>query len=151
MIIVDRGERRLSGAVLLIFATACADYTNVADPAFGLVDSVVAAPRLSQDVQPIFTRRCSIGGCHSLGTRQSGLALAAGVSYGELVNQPASLRPGARLVIPFRADSSWLMAMLDGDPALRRGLARMPLASAPLTPNQLRTIANWINRGAPND
>ena len=33
----------------------------------------------------------------------------------------------------------------------RLGLARMPLASGPLTPNQIQTIVNWISRGAPND
>ena len=33
----------------------------------------------------------------------------------------------------------------------RLGLARMPLGSGPLTPNQIQTIVNWINRGAPND
>lgn len=142
---------KIGPMIVLTMASACADFSNAPDPAFGLPDVEVAAPTLSRHVQPIFTRRCSIGGCHSLGTRQAGLALTPGVSYAELVNQPAVLRRGSLLVVPFRADSSWLMAMLEGDPARRAGFARMPLASAPLTPNQLRTIANWINRGARDD
>jgi hypothetical protein len=43
-----------------------------------------------------------------------------------------------------------VIAMRD-DVARRRGLARMPLGSGPLTPNQIQTIVNWINRGALND
>lgn len=136
---------------MLLVLASCADYTNAPDPSFGLPDVAVVSPTLSGDVQPILTKRCSIGGCHSLATRQGELALSNGATYGELVNRPARLRTGATLVVPFRADSSWLIAMLDEDPTRRGGLARMPLASAPLTPSQLRTIVNWINRGAPND
>ena len=128
-----------------------ADYTNAPDPAFGLVDTAIAAPKLGRDVQPIFTKRCSIGGCHSLGTQQADLALSPGASFGELVNQRARLKSGETLVIPFRADSSWLIAMIEESTARRGQLSRMPLASSPLTPNQIRTIVNWINRGAPND
>ena len=142
---------RVRAIVPWFMSAACADYTNAPDPAFGLSDTVVAAPALSRDVQPIFTKRCSIGGCHSLGTQQSDLALSLGASHGELVNRPAQLKPGEKLVIPFRADSSWLVAMLEESGARRGSLSRMPLASSPLTPNQIRTIANWINRGAPND
>lgn len=139
-------------AVLGMLALAgCADFTNAPDPTFGLPDTVVAAPTLDRDIQPIFTKRCSIGGCHSLATRQGGLALTPGVTWAALVNQPSRFGAGARLVVPFRSDNSWLMAMLAADPAKRSGLARMPLASSPLTPNQLRTIANWISRGAPDD
>lgn len=139
-------------AIILWFAlAACADYTNAPDPAFGLPDTVVAAPTLSRDVQPIFTKRCSIGGCHSLGTQQADLALSPGASRGELVNRPSQLKPGEKLVIPFRADSSWLVAMIEESSARRGSFSLMPLASSPLTPNQIRTIVNWINRGAPND
>lgn len=141
--------RRLSTIAFL--AVACADFTNAPDPAFGLPDIEVAEPTLSGDVQPIFSRRCSIGGCHSLATRQAGLALTEGTSHAQLVNRPAVLRTNERLVVPFRADSSWLMAMLEAEPSRRGNLPRMPLASTPLTPNQLRTIANWINRGARDD
>jgi hypothetical protein len=130
---------------------ACADYTNSPDPTFGLPDMAVTNASLSRDVQPIFTKRCSIGGCHSLATRQGGLALSEGASHGELVNRPARLTVGRVLVRPFAAGDSWLMAMIEDDPSRRHGLARMPLASSPLTANQIRTIANWIDRGAPND
>ena len=142
---------RHAAAILLLPAAACADYANAPDPAFGLPDVEVAAPTLSGDVQPILTKRCSIGGCHSLATQQAGLALTPGASHGELVNRPSLLRAGFTLVVPFRADSSCQIAMTEDDPGRRGSFARMPLASSPLTPRQIRTIVNWVNRGARND
>ena len=85
------------------------------------------------------------------GTQQADLALSPGASFGELVNQRARLKSGETLVIPFRADSSWLIAMIEESTARRGSLSQMPLASSPLTPNQIRTIVIWISRGAPND
>jgi hypothetical protein len=67
------------------------------------------------------------------------------------VNQPAQTRLGQILVRPGDADNSWLVIAIRDDDARRMGLARKPLASGPLTPNQIQTIVNWINRGAPND
>jgi hypothetical protein len=142
---------RLLLALAIAPALSCADFVNEPDPAFGLPDTVVANPSLSRDVQPILTRRCSIGGCHSLATQQGGLALSEGASHAALVSKPSRLRPGTFLVVPHDASASWLMTVLQGSDAERAGVSRMPLASSPLTPNQLQTIANWINRGAPND
>jgi hypothetical protein len=54
-------------------------------------------------------------------------------------------------VRPGNGDNSWLVIAIRDDGARRMGLARMPLGSGPLTANQIQTIVNWVNRGAPND
>ena len=151
-------------AVLAVVMSACADFAAPSDPASGLPDVEIANPSFSTDVQPILTKRCSIGGCHSFGTHQAGLTLAAGVSYDALVGVRSTRAPdllrvspgfacgeGANPVCLAGADSSYLVRVLVSDPARRRGLPRMPLESLPLTTNQIATIANWIRNGAPRN
>jgi hypothetical protein len=136
--------------VRLLLATgtlACADFDGISDPR--LADQVIEVPEFARDIVPIFERRCAIGGCHTPGAAQAGLVLSPDDAHGALVNQPSHLRPDRVRVIPGDADASWLMTMLREDQAARGGFSRMPLASRPLTPNQLATIANWIDRGAP--
>ena len=73
--------------------------------------------------------------------------LTEGYAYDSLVNQPASLTPGLVRVEPGDAQ---LVAGADDRPddAARLHDARMPLASQPLTDNQIATIVNWIENGA---
>jgi hypothetical protein len=142
---------RASVVAFLLGTVGCADFSSVTDPTFGLPDDIVAAPSFSTDIQPIFDRRCSIGGCHSLATAQGGLTLAASASYAALVGVPSSLRPQFDRVEPFDPANSWLVRMIGPDPALRLGHQRMPLSSVPLTPNQIQTIVNWIEQGAPRN
>ena len=130
---------------------ACADFDGVLNPTGGLPDVVVAVPQFARDIVPIFERRCGIGGCHSEVAHQGGLVMTATAAHAAIVNQPAQTRLGQILVRPGDADNSFLVIAIRDDEARRMGLARMPLASGPLTPNQIQTIVNWINRGAPND
>lgn len=109
---------------------------------------VIANPSFNADIQPIFTKRCSIGGCHSLASRQGDLVLVSGFAYDSLVGVMAALNPSFLRVKPSDSDSSWLVRMIEADPARRNSNARMPLLSTPLTPNQIATIVNWIDRGA---
>ena len=129
-------------------AAASADFHSPVDASGGLSDSLIASPLFSRDIEPIFERRCSIGGCHSVATAQAGLVLRPGLAYDALVNVPAQLSPGFRRVLPSQPDSSWLMRMLEEDPVRRNGSVRMPLSSTPLTENQIATIRNWIRSGA---
>lgn len=132
---------------MLLAAAGCADFEGATDPAHGLPDIVVATPDFVRDVRPMFERRCAIGGCHSIATRQAGLVLVADSTYAALVGRPSVFRPQELLVRPGDAANSWVMVMISDD--VRRGtLPRMPLGSGPLTPNQIATIANWINQGA---
>jgi hypothetical protein len=142
----------MSRVVLLaVLLTACVDYEGVVDPAGGLPDVAVAVPEFYRDVVPIFERRCAIGGCHSVGTRQASLVLVRDSAHTELVGRPSVLVAGEVLVRPGDAMNSWLAIVISDDAVRRNGVPRMPLGSGPLTPNQVATIRNWINRGAPDD
>lgn len=134
-----------------LLVAGCADFEGVETPTSGLPDVVVEAPRFHHDILPIIERRCSIGGCHSESSHQAGLYLTSDSAWSALVNQPSHLRAGEILVRPGDAANSWMAIAIRDDAVRRNGLARMPLGSGPLTPNQIQTIVNWINRGAPND
>jgi len=129
-------------------ALACADFDTPLDPTGGAPDVLVATPSFSANVAPIFEKRCSIGGCHSFATRQVGLVLTPEDAYQSLVGVPASLRPSQLRVNPSQPSTSWLVAMIGDDDAARQGFSRMPLASHPLTANQIATIVRWIEQGA---
>jgi hypothetical protein len=141
---------RLLGAMLTVVALAwgCADFESTVDPTGGLPDVEVANPSFANDIQPIFTKRCSIGGCHSLSSARAELVLLPGHAYDSLVNKPSFLDPGRTRVVPDDASSSWLVQMIGDDDAARLGFARMPLGGQPLTRNQIATIVNWIENGA---
>ena len=127
---------------------ACADYDAVVDPTGGIPDVLVANPSFANDIQPILTKRCSIGGCHSLATEQGELTLAADISYDDLVNVVATQNPLFWRVRPSKPDSSWLVKLITAGPEGIDGFARMPLSSTPLTANQIGTIVNWVTQGA---
>jgi hypothetical protein len=149
----DSIARLLGAAVVTVVALVwgCADFEIPVDPTGGLPDVEVANPSFTNDIQPMFTKRCSIGGCHSIASRQGELVLVAGYAYDSLVNQPSSLAPGFDRVVPGDAADSWLVRMIGPDDAARFSNARMPLAGQPLTDNQIATIVNWIENGAPRN
>jgi hypothetical protein len=142
---------RVVGAVLFTATTlawGCADFESTVDPTGGLPDVEVANPSFATDIQPIFVRRCAMGGCHSVGSARAELVLAAGHAYDSLVNKASFLNPAMDRVEPNRADSSWLVRMIEEDDAARLHYSRMPLGGQPLTDNQIATIVNWIEQGA---
>ena len=144
----------LAVVVFVWAVSACADFSGPDDATAGLPDVVVATPSLSQHIQPILDKRCAIGGCHSVATKQGGLDLTAGHTYANTVNVAsvaADPTHATKRVVPGNADVSWLYRVLLADPGLRDGYYRMPLAQRPLTANQIATIRNWINTGAPNN
>jgi len=141
------------GALLTVWSMAagCVDYEGAVDPAHGLPDVVVAMPQFRRDVLPIVERRCAIGGCHSVASRQAQLVLVADSAFEAIIDQPSRIVVGEVLVRPGDAANSWLAILISDDVVRRKGVARMPLGSGALTPNQVATILNWINRGAPDD
>lgn len=145
--------RRARLGVLALAAAfgACADFEGIVSSTGGLPDVVVEIPQFQRDVMPIIERRCGIGGCHSEAAHQAGLVLTRPFAHAALVNRPSQLRLGEVLVRPGDAANSWMVIAIGDDAARRLGLARMPLGSGALTPNQIQTIVNWVNRGAPND
>jgi hypothetical protein len=135
-------------AMFAVWALGCADFDTPVDPTGGAPDDLVPTPSFSANVQPILEKRCATGGCHSLATQQAALALAPGVAYDEIVGVPSALRPSVLRVRPGQPSQSWVVAMISADDAARQGFSRMPLATQPLTPNQIETIVRWIEQGA---
>lgn len=142
---------RAGAVVLVACVAACADFEGIVSSTGGLPDVVVEAPQFQRDILPIVERRCGIGGCHSVSAHQGGLVLTRESAHAALVNKPSQLRLGEVLVRPGDAANSWMVIAIGDNAARRMGLARMPLGSGALTPNQIQTIVNWVNRGAPND
>jgi hypothetical protein len=132
----------------LVLALGCADFETAVDPSGGAPDVLVPTPSFSADIAPVFDKRCSTGGCHTLATRQAGLALEPEAAYDAIVGVPSALVAGQVRVVPSRPDQSWLVTMIGGDDTARRGFSRMPLATKPLSANQIANIVRWIEQGA---
>jgi hypothetical protein len=77
----------------------------------------------------------------------AGLDLRAGISYGELVDVPATSEPFPR-VDPGNPDGSYLVIKLEGRQSVGD---RMPQTGASLDSIDLTNIRNWISQGAPNN
>jgi hypothetical protein len=141
-------RRGLAAALVLASwsVLACTDFE--APEPIVLPDVIVADPSFERDIQPIFTARCATASCHNLGTQQQGLNLQAGFAYDAIVGHVTPTSHELALIDPGDADNSWLVRMIQADPARRFQVERMPLGREPLTDNQIATIVNWVNRGA---
>ena len=89
-----------------------------------------AAPSFRADVLPVLERRCQV--CHQGETPQAGLALTSA----------AAMR---KVVVPGKPEESKLLQRVTGDKP------SMPPVGEPLTPGEVRAIAEWIASGAPDD
>ncbi|HZN02260.1 MAG TPA: hypothetical protein VFD06_01605 [Candidatus Polarisedimenticolia bacterium] len=147
-----RGPRlaqRLAAAALgAALCAGCSDTDLNPLPTVGSDDGdpVVAQPSFARDVQPIFTARCAVAGCHITPTEANlGLVLTdAATSYAHLVNVPSGEVTGGVLrVLPGSAIMSWLMVKLD--------TGEMPKEGAMLSQGTRDTIRNWIDQGAQNN
>lgn len=143
------GNRTAAAALIIATAIACTDFE--APEEVVVPDVLVANPSFDRDIQPIFTARCATASCHNLATQQVGLNLQTGYSYDEIVDVGSPSSHQMPYIRPFDADSSWLVRMIQADPARRFFTERMPLGRAPLTDNQIATIVNWVNAGAPRN
>ena len=139
---------RIASLFILVAVAGCADFDAPVNPYHGIPDELVANPSFADDILPILTRRCSIGGCHSLASEQSELTLTADEAYDDLVEEESEQNSLYKRVRASKPDSSWLVKLIVADPSGRGSFARMPLLSTPLTENQIGTIINWIAQGA---
>jgi len=151
MMTPHRGLLLATVATALMLAASCADFTSNEDSNAGLPDVLIAHPSLATDLQPIFTARCAIGGCHTPAENRIGLILADGYTYNSIVNVPSVHGAPLLRVKPGDHLNSFFWRVVQSDSTLHPGLPRMPLASQPLTPNMIQNIANWIDDGAPNN
>jgi len=110
---------------------------------FTVVDLVVTAVDYGDEIQPIFSSRCTE--CHSGGGAPHGLRLDAANSYDSLVDIASDEVPSLRLVDPGDPDSSYLVDKVEGTQAVG---GRMPLGRTPLTTAQIDLIRRWISEGA---
>lgn len=142
----------ISGSTLTLRARAAGNSTIIigdnGSPRLTVsVNANVAIPILfSGQVQPIFTNRCVNQGCHPGGNAP--FPLQAGVSFGRLVNVPATKSPCAGIlrVKPGDAANSALYRRLEGTCG-----DRMPLGLSPLPQTERDLIRDWINQGARNN
>lgn len=138
-------------AAALMLAASCADFTSNENANAGLPDVLIAHPSLATDLQPVFTARCAIGGCHTVAENRIGLILATGYTYNSTVNVPSVLGAPLLRVKPGDHANSFLWLAIQADSLLHPNVPQMPLAAQPLTPNMIQNIANWIDDGAPNN
>src|SRR5439155_25075111 len=104
------------------------------------------------DVQPIFTARCAIPGCHTGDFPTQGLNLSEGRAYADIVSVMSTERLDLKLVDPRSTSTSYLWWKAGEAPPGQMILGSpMPFLQAPLSPEQMATIRDWITEGAPNN
>jgi hypothetical protein len=134
-------------ALLALFLTACSDLHVEPLPTVGssASDPVIANPSFAGDIQPIFTARCALAGCHITPTEANlGLVLKdAHTSYANLVNVDSVEAPGLKRVAPGDVPMSYMMSKLAS--------GEMPKSGPMLSPGTIFTIRNWIEQGAANN
>ena len=143
-----RGHTAVALAIAAgLLAWGCTDLHLEALPTVGsgAGDVAVANPSFAHDVQPIFTARCAVTGCHVTPTQANlGLVLTdEATSYGNLVNVPSVEFPSALRVVPGSSATSYLMSKLDA--------GEMPKQGPMLSQGTRDTIRNWIDQGAPRN
>ena len=143
-----RLAQRLAAAALgAALCAGCSDTDLNPLPTVGSDDGdpVVAQPSFARDIQPIFTARCAVAGCHITPTQANlGLVLKdAATSYANLVNVPSGDVGTVMRVLPGDSTMSWLMFMVD--------FGEMPKEGAMLSQGTRDTIRNWIDQGAQNN
>jgi hypothetical protein len=143
----------LDSTVISTFGLAgAATITAMAAPVSATrVVNVSSTPiSFANDVQTIFNAGApACIGCHP---SAAGMDLAAGSSYGSIVDQNASQVPAMKRVRPFMPDSSYLVHKIQGTQAAVGGTgARMPLgcSGSSCLPNaSINIIRDWILQGA---
>ncbi len=108
-------------------------------------------PTLSGDVQPIFTQRCALSGCHIAPDPEEGMDLSDGLAFANTVGVPSNQSQLLR-IDPGAPDDSYLVHKIQGTQGDVGGSgSRMPLTGCCLTSAQITLIRDWISAGALNN
>ncbi len=127
-----------------------------------------ALPARAQDCQEQFSstfdliqkaifenKGCTSAACHTGTFPAGGLDLTAGVSYDQLVDQPAQTVPAIARLVPGQKDQSllWLNVAAATIPEQYQApLRSMPAGGLPpLSLDELEALRLWIGSGAPRD
>jgi hypothetical protein len=113
--------------------------------------TTVAAVSFSANVQPIFTARCALSGCHAGPTPEEGMNLAPGKSYERIVNVTSRECGQFKRVTPGQPAASYLVFKIEGPPQPCFDGVQMPKDSLPLSAAEQDTIRTWILQGALNN
>lgn len=111
--------------------------------------ALTQAPSFANQVQPLFTKSCGGGGCHTGASPAQGLDLSTGKSYASLVGVASSQCPTTERVVASSPSQSYLMHKIQGTGPCFVG-SRMP-KGAPLPAADQNTVSGWISAGAPNN
>lgn len=131
----------LLGSVALSLVAALGCTEKVTMPA-ALPPGPVGPPLTPDSVQAIYDNRCV--GCHFGSAPAGGMDLTAANSYANTVNVLSTRCAPLDRIEPNDPDNSCLVRRILGTTP-----PRMPFQQAPLTPEQITTIRNWISQGAP--
>jgi hypothetical protein len=86
--------------------------------------------------------------CHT-GATSAPLVLTAGQEYDAIVNVESVDAPGQILVVPGDADSSYLVAKIEGSVGITG--SQMPPPFGGLSADQIQLVRDWIDAGAENN
>ncbi len=137
--------RALANSVLLFFAIALLTTScEHVDPL-----EVGSEATLSNIQATIFTPNCAVSGCHAGANPQQGQDLSDGETFANIVGVRSREKPDLFRIDPGNPDNSYLIQKVMGDPDIVG--ARMPLGRAPLTPDQIALLREWVTDGAPNN
>lgn len=104
---------------------------------------------LGEDVQPLFTQRCVLSGCHGSAGAAFGLILVEGMARSHLVDVAAAGAPGHLRVAAGHPERSYLVNKLEGTQLDVGGDGRrMPLGQQALAPDEIDRVVRWIRSGA---
>ncbi len=130
-------------SLLLIFSiTALAAGCEHADP----LDPNRIDPTLSSIQANIFNLNCTFSGCHGGATPQLGQDLTAGQARASIVNVLSVEMPNLFRVAPGDPENSYLVWKIEGRPEIVG--VQMPRGRAPLPPEAIAAIRQWIADGA---
>jgi len=138
----------LTAIVLGLAASGCGDLKELPTAPSGGGEPPDPTATLTRVQSEVFTPTCARVGCHDAFGAQQGLVLAAGVSYGDLVNVRSSESSLDR-VEPGSPEASYLYIKITGTAGLTGD--RMPFGLPPLDDEKIKLVRDWIRRGAPND
>jgi hypothetical protein len=127
------------------------------DTAGTVPDSTTAAvPKLSTDVLPIVKANCARSGCHDPMKKEHGMdvSTAPGIIMSWVNRQTADhCKNNATVtrVVPLKPENSFVVTLISTQLHCNE-VKRMPPPPLPmLSPDQIKTIRDWILAGAKND
>ncbi len=147
-----RSRALLPAALLLLLgAIGCANH----DARIGILPSIAPPPAgvpisLSKDVQPIFTAKCALSGCHGPVSPAQSLVLDNAADSDLFLVKITSIEaPPLKRVSPFDSGKSYIINKLLGtDGSVGGPGTLMPLGGPPLPNADIQIIRDWIDQGA---